>query len=64
MVPTMEAKPNTEYEAMLKKAPGRRKTALHMRQAGKSLKEIGEALGVTRERARQLVAAAIKEGVA
>lgn len=59
----MEPKPtpNTAYESMMKEAPARRRRAYKLRQQGKSLKEIGIALGVTRERARQLVAAAIKE---
>ena len=53
--------PNAAYETMMKEAPARRRRAYKLRQQGKSLKEIGLALGVSRERARQLVAAAIKE---
>ena len=45
----------------LRDAAKRRKQALAMQQAGKTLKEIGEHFGVTRERARQLIAKAIKE---
>ena len=53
-----------EQIAALRKAQQRRRQALSMQQSGKSLKEIGAALGVSRERARQLVAAAIKEQTA
>ena len=58
MVRFMDIKEQIEN---LKKAQQRRKEVLRMRQAGKSLKEISIALGVTRERARQLVAAAIRD---
>ena len=53
-----------EQIAALRKAQQRRRQALSMQQSGKSLKEIDAALGVSRERARQLVAAAIKEQTA
>ena len=63
MVPPMDTptRPNTAWQAMMKDAASRRQTALQMRQAGKSLREIGEFFGVTRERARQMVAAAIRD---
>ena len=47
--------------AAVKEAHRRRKQALAMFRRGVKYKEIGEALGITRERARQLVAKAIKE---
>lgn len=50
------------YTAKLKEQRDRAMTALKMQQSGKSLKEIGEHFGVSRERARQLVAKAIQEG--
>lgn len=50
-----------EQIAALKLAKKRRQQALAWHLSGKSLKEIGVALGVTRERARQLVAAANRE---
>lgn len=50
-----------EQIAALKAAKKRRQDALRMFQAGKKYKEIGEHFGVTRERARQLVAKAIEE---
>jgi len=39
----------------------RRMVALSMRNQGKTFQEIGEVFGVSRERARQLVARAIRE---
>ena len=46
----------------LKDAHKRRQQALKMHtEQNKSLKEIGDHFGVTRERARQMVAKAIKE---
>ncbi len=51
---------DTQIKA-LQEAKRRRKHALDLQLAGKSLKEIGEVLGVSRERARQLVAAANKD---
>ena len=50
---------NEQIEA-LKRQEERRAIALRMFQEGKRYKEIGEALEITRERARQLVAKAIK----
>ena len=53
-----------KYQAQLDRAKikqQRRQQALSMQQEGKSLKQIGEALEVSRERARQLVAEAIAE---
>lgn len=50
----------TQIEA-LQRAKQRRLQALKMHQQKKSLREIGEALNVSRERARQLVAAAIRD---
>jgi len=50
---------NEQIEA-LKRQEERRATALRMFQEGKRYKEIGNVLGITRERARQLVAKAIK----
>lgn len=53
--------PNTAYQAMLAESRKRRQQALALRQGGMSLQEIGTRFGVTRERARQMVAAALKE---
>ena len=53
--------PTPAYAAMLKEASQRRQKALKLQQENKSLKEIGAILGVSRERARQLIAAAIRE---
>jgi len=50
---------NEQIEA-LKRQEERRTIALRMFQEGKRYKEIGNVLGITRERARQLVAKAIK----
>ena len=50
-----------EQIAAVKEAYRRRKEALAMFRKGVKYKEIGEKLGVTRERARQLVAKAIQE---
>ena len=47
---------NQAYQTMLVESRKRATLAVKMQLAGKSLKEIGEALGVSRERARQLVA--------
>jgi DNA-directed RNA polymerase specialized sigma subunit len=44
----------------IKRQAERRAIALRMFQEGKRYKEIGDVLGITRERARQLVAKAIK----
>ena len=43
------------YQQMLTEAKERRRIALRMRQEGTKFKEIGAALGVTTERARQMV---------
>lgn len=48
-------------DAVDKAAKARRAVALAMFKTGKKYKEIGEELGVTRERARQLVAKAQQE---
>lgn len=50
-----------EQIAKLRASKRRRKQALAMRRKGKRLQEIGDELGVTRERARQLVVKALKE---
>lgn len=50
-----------EQIAALKEAKKRRQNALRMFRAGQKYKEIGKHFGVTRERARQLVAKAIQE---
>ena len=42
-------------------AAQRRMDALHMREEGKTFREIGEFFGVTRERARQMVARATRD---
>ena len=42
-------------------AAQRRMDALHLREEGKTFREIGEFFGVTRERARQMVARATRE---
>ena len=53
---------NTALDAVMTEARRRRAQALDMHtKQGKSLKEIGEFFGVTRERARQLVAKGMKE---
>lgn len=46
---------NEAQAAVVAEAGRRRQEALKMHLAGKSLKEIGEHFGVSRERARQLV---------
>ena len=51
---------NEQIEA-LKRQEERRAIAFRMFQEGKRYKEIGDVLGITRERARQLVAKAIEE---
>lgn len=48
------------YEQMLEESRARAKRALEMRAQGMKYREIGVALGVTTERARQIVAAAEK----
>lgn len=53
----------TQIQA-LKETDRRRKLAVQMQLAGKSLKEIGHVLGVSRERARQIIAKAQKEPTA
>lgn len=58
MVPDMDI---NEQIAKLRESKRRRQQALTMRRKGKRLQEIGDALGVTRERARQLVAKALQE---
>lgn len=50
--------PNTAYQKMLEEAAMRRAKALQLHQDGKTMEEIGAALGVTRQRASQLVLAA------
>lgn len=52
---------NAAQEAVAKEARRRRAEAVAMQANGKSLKEIGDHFGVTRERARQLVAAGIRD---
>jgi DNA-directed RNA polymerase specialized sigma24 family protein len=56
--------PNKGYQQMLAEAPKRRAEALKLHAAGSSLAAIGEALGVSRERARQLVKKAQQEAAA
>lgn len=46
---------------MLIEAKARRAKALAMRRSGKNNREIGEAFGITPERARQLVAKAFDD---
>ena len=58
MVPRMDI---NEQIAKLRESKRRREKALAMRRKGKRLQEIGDELGVTRERARQLVAKALQE---
>ena len=53
---------NAAQAAVNAEASRRRQEALKLRQAGKSLKEIGDIYGVSRERARQMVVKAIAEG--
>jgi len=48
-------------QQMMTEARQRRAQVLAMHREGKSLKQIGDDLGVTRERARQLLAKALKE---
>ena len=48
-------------DQIVRAAKARRAQALAMKKSGKKYREIGEALTVTPERARQLVAAALKE---
>ena len=48
-------------QASIEQGKERRRIALKMHTEGKSLREIGLAFGFSRERARQLVARAIKE---
>lgn len=48
-------------DQIAKAAKARRAQALALKNSGKKYREIGEALRVTPERARQLVAAALKE---
>lgn len=50
--------PNTAYQKMLEQAPQRRAKALELHQQGRTMEEIGTALGVSRQRASQLVKAA------
>lgn len=59
----MDTKPvsNKAYQAMLIAAAMRRRRALQLQRQGKTLREIGEKLGVSGERARQMIAAAMKE---
>jgi DNA-directed RNA polymerase sigma subunit (sigma70/sigma32) len=59
----MKPRFNPEYEAMLTAARKRRQTALKMREQSppKTLQEIGDALGVSRERAHQMIKRAIEE---
>ena len=58
MVPRMNI---NEQISKLRESKRRREKALAMRRKGKRLQEIGDELGVTRERARQLVAKALEE---
>lgn len=51
---------DTQIKA-LQESKRRRAQALALKNSGKKYREIGKALGVTPERARQLVAAALKE---
>lgn len=48
---------DAQIQALIK-TQKRRDQAVAMQRAGKSLKQIGEALGVSRERARQIIAKA------
>ena len=52
---------NAAQEAVAKEARRRRAEAVAMQASGKSLKEIGDHFGVTRERARQLIAAGMQD---
>ena len=67
MFAPMDTKPepnfNAEYMATLDLARQRRLTALSMRKRTPPMtyQEIGDVLGVTRERARQLINKALKE---
>lgn len=59
----MNTKPKTNsYEAMLEASRERQRKALKMQtEDHKSLKEIGDHFGVSRERARQMIAKAMRE---
>lgn len=47
--------PADEQIQVIREAKRRRARALAMRNAGKTLQEVGDALGVTRQRAKALV---------
>lgn len=52
------------YQAMLEESRQRRQMALDLKKEGKTNKEIGVELGVSEERARQILAAAQKAATA
>lgn len=49
--------PNTAYQKMLDEAPKRRAKAVEMHEQGKTMDEIGKALGISRQRASQIIQA-------
>jgi DNA-directed RNA polymerase specialized sigma24 family protein len=64
IVPDMDtrtAPANPAYQAMIEEGRRRRKEALALKGTGKTDAEIGVLLGVSRERARQMVHKARKE---
>lgn len=56
----MDNKVQTAYQKMLAESRARQERALAMRKDNKTMEEIGEALGVTHQRASQIVAQAEK----
>jgi hypothetical protein len=50
-----------DYERWLKEARERRARALAMREAGKSVQEVGDALGVSKQRASELITQARRD---
>ena len=56
--------PTSAYQKMMAEAKARRQLALKLDQEGKTNAEIGAVLGVSGERARQLVIKAIRENEA